>query len=189
MMRTGVGLALIAAVTVSLSAAAPKIWTITNGTFDDGGTFSGSFVYDASTNTYSSINVQTTTGHVFGNPSASTYTVLNPGIAPTAKTVLFVDQPGQFSYMGDPTLDLGFSTALTDAGGTVNLSGTEYTCSAQNCNGLGSPSRGVTGGTASAAGPVTSAPTLSGWGTAALAILLGGAGLLAVRRSLQPIVR
>ena len=43
-------------------------------TFDDGGTASGSFVYDAVTNTYSAINVTTTTGATL---AGATYTSLS----------------------------------------------------------------------------------------------------------------
>ena len=49
----------------------PLTWTISNATFSDGGTASGTFVYDADTNTYSSINITTTTGSVRSGASYS----------------------------------------------------------------------------------------------------------------------
>ena len=48
-------LAVLAASTLVIAAsanAAPVTWTLQNWVFDDGGTASGSFDFDASTNTY-----------------------------------------------------------------------------------------------------------------------------------------
>ena len=41
-------------------------WTISSSTFDDGGTLSGTFVFDTVAITYSSINLTTTAGSAFG---------------------------------------------------------------------------------------------------------------------------
>ena len=46
----------------SVASADGITWTLSGVTFDDGGTASGSFVYDAVTNTVSSINIVTTAG-------------------------------------------------------------------------------------------------------------------------------
>src|SRR3954453_13212771 len=54
--------------------AAPVLWTLSGVTFADGGTASGSFVYDATTNTYSAINV-TSAG---GTLSSVTYIATSP---------------------------------------------------------------------------------------------------------------
>ena len=181
MLRLSVRLALIAAVAASLAAAAPRTWVIINGTFDDGGTFSGSFAYDASTNTYSSIHVQTTGGSVF---APTNFTALNPvGFTMSASVVDFVNLPGQASYVGSPSLAFYFSAPLTDAGGTVNIiSAGEFTCITTACDTLSDPRRFVTGGLATTAPPPPTVPTLSEWGMAAMTILLAGAALLAMRR-------
>ena len=57
-MLTGVS-ALILATSVS---AAPIVWTFSDVVFDDGGTLTGSYTYDADFNTISSHNVITTAG-------------------------------------------------------------------------------------------------------------------------------
>src|SRR4051812_5625079 len=41
----------------SAGSAAPLTWTLQNTTFTDGGNALGSFVYDATTNVYSGINI------------------------------------------------------------------------------------------------------------------------------------
>src|SRR5258708_19781801 len=58
------------------ASAAPVVWTLSGVTFSDGGTASGSFIFDADTNTYSSINVTTTPGSV---RSGATYLFQNGG--------------------------------------------------------------------------------------------------------------
>ena len=56
--------------------AIPLTWTLHNVTFNDGGTASGTYVYDADTNTVSNINIVTTAGSAM--PGA-TYTNLSSG--------------------------------------------------------------------------------------------------------------
>lgn len=46
-------------------SAAPLLWSV-SGSFADGGTVSGSFLFDPATNAFSSINVVTTAGSVLG---------------------------------------------------------------------------------------------------------------------------
>src|SRR5215813_9278566 len=46
----------------SVASADGATWTFSGVTFDDGGTASGSFFYDATNNTYSDINMTTTAG-------------------------------------------------------------------------------------------------------------------------------
>jgi hypothetical protein len=103
---------------LSMSASAvPVTWTLNNVAFNDGATASGSFTYDADTNTYSSISVATTAGSVLGGQGfAGLLTDIGPdasrlGMAPTPSTTV----------AGLPILLFRFDTALTNAGGTSNL--------------------------------------------------------------------
>jgi len=59
------------------ACAGPITWTLQGVTFADGGTASGSFVFDATADVYSSINITTTVGSVLGG---STYGYPNAGI-------------------------------------------------------------------------------------------------------------
>jgi hypothetical protein len=99
----------------SVSSASPVLWTLTGVNFSDGGTASGSFIYDADTNTYSDIDIVTTSGSAQGG---ATYTVVNPlaafGPAPTAFMAATT-----FPFLaGSPGMSIGFE-ALTDDGGTI----------------------------------------------------------------------
>ncbi len=58
----------------SIASADGITWDLSGVTFDDGGTASGSFVYDASTNKYSSIDIITTSGTTL---AGATYTSLS----------------------------------------------------------------------------------------------------------------
>lgn len=59
----------------SLTAKAfPMVWNLDGVTFNDGGTASGSFTYDADTNMYSDIAISTTSGI---SRIAASYDVLN----------------------------------------------------------------------------------------------------------------
>lgn len=49
--------------------AAPLLWTFDNVAFNDGGSLTGSFVYDYTAQTISSVNVQSTAGSAFGGTS------------------------------------------------------------------------------------------------------------------------
>ena len=130
------------------SHAAPLTWHLQGATFPDGGTASGSFVYDAATNAYSSINIVTTGGTVL--PGA-TFTVLTSGDA------TFFGALEPTVVPGSRFLQLAFASALTGAGGSINLdfppSSFEATCSVANTCSQGLPSR------AFSAGLVTTNPT------------------------------
>ncbi len=46
----------------STAVAAPVKWTLVDVTFSDGGTASGSFMYDADTNVFSAVDITTISG-------------------------------------------------------------------------------------------------------------------------------
>ncbi len=113
MIVMAVGLGLAAA---GEARADPVIWTLSGVTFSDGGIASGSFVYDATSNTVSAWSITVTGGDTglfspfIYNPGDSTAEGINaafPGI--------FILSPGSRA------LQLGFAGPLTDSGGTLAI--------------------------------------------------------------------
>ena len=92
--------------------ASPVDWSLAGLTFDDGGTLSGSFVYDVDTNSYSAIDIITTPGSVL--PGA-TYTALDPYDSSSGLLGTLTEADGDLT--GTPWLLIDFSNALTDPGG------------------------------------------------------------------------
>lgn len=96
----------------SPSRAVLVTWTLDGVMFDDGGMATGSFGYDAATNTFNAINITTTL-----NPSLGlgvTYTMPGPLASPT----LFSSFVAVRNYL----LAFELSAPMTDAGGTIPLS-------------------------------------------------------------------
>ena len=115
---------LVVALLASASAGAATVtWTLDNVIFADGGTATGSFVYDASTNIYSSISIVTsatsswnsTTSYGVVDVAPSTTTSAQVAFINTADAGALPDR--SFAYR----LLLFFSSPLTDAGGTASL--------------------------------------------------------------------
>ena len=92
---------------VPAAQATPIIWYLSNVTFTGGGMASGSFTYDASTNTYSAINISTTGGSL----PATTYTADSIGLA----SGLALTEGLNRNWL------LAFSSPLTNGGGTIAL--------------------------------------------------------------------
>lgn len=186
---------LFGALCVAFAAqAAPLQWTLNDVTFDDGGTASGSFVYDAAADAYSSINITTTPGTTVTTGSTYQYACTGAGtesvvctLAPptSTRTVLFSATPSS-DLSGKMALALFFSAPLTDAGGTRNLdvaslAFAEATCFSPDCFSLMDPMRGITGGTITASPPapatIAPVPTMGEWSLMAMALLMLGMGL------------
>ncbi len=109
--------AFVAACCLSLAApvhAVPILWTISGASFDDGGTLTGSFVYDADTDTYSSISITTTSGTEFGGAS---YSDANFDVG--GSTTLDLDSDDWPNAVDESSLSLVFFDFLTNAGGAV----------------------------------------------------------------------
>ncbi|HEV2198871.1 MAG TPA: hypothetical protein VGR73_03550 [Bryobacteraceae bacterium] len=129
--------------------AAPVHWQLNDVVFSDGGMVFGGFDFDAGTGTYSNIDLTTTPGSVM--TSGSFYT--------TAASYVNATGPGFFNgvstvpvFSGTTlTLGLGFSPALTAAGGTVNIVSPagESVCSNTSCAAFTSQ-RTIVSGTATA---------------------------------------
>jgi len=116
----------------SAASAAPIEWTLTDIEFSDGGTATGSFIYDADTTSYSSISISTSGGTF----APSSYADL---FASGASDALFVLDAGA-DLTSAPGLQLIFQMPLTNAGGLVDLtaiipgySSFEQTCSNAGC--------------------------------------------------------
>jgi PEP-CTERM motif-containing protein len=101
---------------VPTASASPVTWDLSGVTFTSGASASGSFVYDALTITYSSIDI-TVSGAAFGN---GTYTILDPGFGSSGSEIVAV--PSVLAdFTGTPVLAFDFASPLTDAGGTIAL--------------------------------------------------------------------
>ena len=120
--------------------AAMVTWNINNVTFSGGGTVSGSFAYDATTNTFSSVAVTTTGGSGGSGAYGGTYSYVQSG-------------PGQggsnyFKFYSTSSIVPGTTTrlyfdigaAMTDAGGTIPIWHVyEGLCSNADCSATDSP--------------------------------------------------
>ena len=124
----------------SIASADGITWTLGGVTFEDGGTASGSFVYDALTNTFSNIDITTTSGSAF---AGTTYNALS-GEFGSNSTGMLLGASGDLT--NTDLLFLLFGSALTDSGGTAVLIGVgEGTCDNTNCS-LSTLDRSLTGG-------------------------------------------
>lgn len=120
-------------------------WTLSGATFNDGGTASGSFLYDADTSAMTGFDVTTTAGVAL--PGAH-YVDLNGDFPPYPSNSFAVTIPAALPLPPNaPFLALQFQSALSNAGGTINLlAGGEGFCSNSTCS-LGSYRRFFNGGT------------------------------------------
>jgi hypothetical protein len=143
-------------------------------TFDDGGTASGSFVYDAVTNMYSAINVTTTTGTTL---AGVTYTNLSDVAGSSSTGFLFGPNNGDLT--GASFLMWLFDAPLTNPG-IVQVSlpppidSIEALCANSDCSTFSS--RSVTGGEVVGTAVATPEPaTFSLVGMGLVALLAGAA--------------
>ena len=178
-----VRVALVLALATFAQAAAPNVtYTLVGITMSDGAVASGSFVFNAGTNTYSSISITTSGGTVF---TGQTYTAVAPSQLSfvSGSAVEFVPNPSLSNFTGTPVLVLLFSPALTSAGGTSTLTSSyEGTCLNAACTGPGPTERPFTAGAVTSTPVSTSVPAMSLFGLAFLAVLLAGSSMLLLRR-------
>lgn len=167
--------------------AVPVTWYLSGVTFDDGGTATGSFVYDATAMpAYSSIDITTTAGTVL--PGAS-YLFLNPDLSTPFNLRVLVTAAPPADLTGTQALGLSFSAPLNLASGIVPLFGaTEATCSTATCNTAGAPFRNLTAGVVTTTNPTAPAqgiPTMSNYTlllTMLGLLLVGGIALVKTKR-------
>lgn len=134
--------------------AVPVEWSFSGVSRVDGGTVSGSFIYDADTNIYSSIAI-TTTGGTSTLPGAS-YSGYDPDPAASdAEGVIFLLTQGAPDVSGQNALFLSFP-ALTNAGGVITILGVaEVACGNSDCTSASNAQSvfGTITGTVVAGGP------------------------------------
>lgn len=99
----------------SVSLATPVQWTLSDVAYGDGGTASGSFIYDADSATFSAISIATTAG--LDAPAAYYDTVL----ISESPYDLALTQSGALDLTGAPLLQLLFQAPLGNAGGAISL--------------------------------------------------------------------
>lgn len=129
-------LALVALAGFNPANAVPVTWNLQNWTFNDGGTASGSFVYDADTNVFSDMFIATTNG------SARTGAIYGDVISGGNSAFSAVPNAGFPSLVSSSNLLVMFASALTNAGGLVDVfMGQEATCDSENCSSITSPIR------------------------------------------------
>ena len=109
-------LLLVAAVALTANAE-PLTWTLNNVT-TLGSSITGSFVFDANTSTYSSINITSSGGSVI---PAETWTVSAECCSSLNSFLGLVDSSAP-NETGADLLGLFLSPSLTDAGGTLGVS-------------------------------------------------------------------
>jgi len=115
----------------SLASADGITWTLNNVNLNDGAILIGAFNYDAATNTYSAIDLASSSGTLNG----MTYTTLTPEFFSTT-TLLGVGPttiPGG-NFAGLSFLQLFFTNPLTNSGGTDPVYTVETYCANANCS-------------------------------------------------------
>jgi len=155
------------------ASASPVTWYLQDVTYRQGGTTTGSFVYDSNLNTYSSIDITTTAS---GSYAGSTYHALDPAFGPTSTAAFFVPNSSLPDFTGTPVLLLLFNQALTSAGGTIGINidiSTDTLCYNATCSDV---SLAHLGSRFFLTGSITTAPVPE---PSAIGLLLfGGLGLL-----------
>lgn len=145
--------------------AALVSWDLQDWVYNDGGTASGSFIFDADLNQYSNISIVTTNG---SNRSGASYGIPNPD-SPGNSSVLITVTELLNDLTGTPVLAASFDSNLTNAGGlvAVALGGFTFegTCAGSRTFGCGNvtgPLRRLISGSVASVVPVPAAIWLFG---------------------------
>lgn len=151
-------------------------WQLVDVTFTDGGVATGVFDYDADTDTYSAINIETSGGSEPSFANTPSYGVPSDVLF-TPNAALFSTVPTLLSdYTGSFFFGILFATSLTNAGGTVPVDSSaitgELVCGNAACSAIPAPIPGpgirvITGGSVSAV-PLPAAAWLFGSGLVGL---------------------
>lgn len=124
--KSSMALAIGVSLMTTASNAAPVNWSLVDVATTDGTTFTGSFTFDAVTGAYSDLAIASSMGDTFnllGNNVPHGFDVFT-AVGGTE---------------GAAFLQLGFETALTDAGGSVSLFGGIAKTFAATCDAGGTP--------------------------------------------------
>jgi len=92
---------------ISLPSHAMSIYSLKDVAFEGGGTATGSFTYDAGSNSFSNILLETTAGSGFSGESYSNFQAGNENTLQVTN--------------GSSVLQLAFVSSLTNTGGTIAL--------------------------------------------------------------------
>ena len=160
----------------SIASADSILWTLTNVTFSDGATASGTFMFNGTT--FTSIDITTSVGN--------TYMTISP-VFMSSDTTLWLGSTGDLT--GTPLLALLFDGPLVNSGGTVtdnlslgDLAGGEGTCIDSVCSDSTSDRTITGGGATSTVAVVTPEPSALSLLCVALGALLAG---VAIRKTSQ----
>ena len=119
MMRFAAAAVMLIATVLAIDLkAGPVLWTLSNVEFDDGGTASGTFMYDAITDTFSNYNIVTTAGSALGG---AVYSDAYP-FTPSDKAFIVVTtdaSPAGGDVTGENVLYMVLASPMTNAGGTI----------------------------------------------------------------------
>jgi len=119
----------------TVANAVPVTWRIDGVlAFEDGGTVSGVFTYDADTNEYSDVAITTTDGSLLNGFS---YNLLDPRPSNNSENdALYLISTDAPNFPNAQVLNIDFEFAITNAGGTQPIRGiNEYSCGPANCTG------------------------------------------------------
>ena len=111
------------------ASAVPLLWTLNDVTFNNGGTASGSFRFDADTATYSDVAVTTS-----GSGIDASFDLAAGGDAGFLSLLNASDGP---DFTGAPTLRLAFLDLLTNLGGEVGLELNSFSSAIASCGNAG----------------------------------------------------
>lgn len=168
---TGIAAGVLGLALAGAAAAAPVNWTV-NATFADTSTMTGTFTYDAATDTVSNVNV---------TRNATLYTA---GVSGGGDTVIWFYVPsGGPSEVGQPTVAYALAVPMTDAGGVLPIVQKGYgTCAVPTCQGLSGPVEGPAPGDQISGAVAPTVPTLSEWAMILFGLLLAGGAAWQVQR-------
>lgn len=172
-MRTYLLTLLLSVILVAPASAVPVQWFV-DGVFEDGGSLTGTFVYDADIavfGQYSGVNLMTTAAGMF---PGEIYLDESPGFLSGPNVSAFVTDASLPDLTGTPALGLTVLVPLTNAGGTIDLfphDTIEAVCNNPTCFSAVAPVRRLESGTVSTIPPAVPEPatwTLIGLGALAL---------------------
>ena len=172
-----------AAAVASPASATILEWTLSGATFNDGGTASGSFDFNTLTDTYTNIDITTTTGSIL---TGATYTAFDPG-ATQRDSGFGAIELALADATGDRLLDINAATANFDSPGTIAIGNpgafvsSEGTCDNDGCT-LFVTDRTLTG---NLVGVVASAPEPAAWALMMLGVFGIGAALRTRRQPVE----
>jgi hypothetical protein len=163
-MRSTIYFVALFLISAAVNAASVK-WELTDVVFDDGGTASGSFTYDADSNVYSNISIVTTLGSIHGGAE---YQFLNPFFEPREDRLLVVEQ--ETAESGSYAFNLLFDESLIYkiTGDEVGFGNANEALCSLLCNGIVAPVRRVSSGVVTAVTPIPAAAWLFGSALAGL---------------------